>query len=122
MQYNIKIHSIFIFIGCILLAFCLGTIVSFTDPLSAGVLVHALFYLSLFLFCAGMFMVTGLLIRERFSKSLYIMHVKHSMRQAMMLSMFITASLWLKAHGLLPWWVELCLLLFLLSIEIFLNL
>ena len=115
-------HLILIGLSTILAAFSLASIIFFTDPNTAGVITHLFFYVSLFLTSLGIFVIAGLLVRQMLFTGLYIIHLGQSFRQAMLLSVLISASLILQAQKLLYWWVEGSLILLLLFIEIFLSL
>ncbi len=122
MPETVKTHLWLIGAGTILSGFSLGSIISFTNPDSAGWITHLLFYLSTFLFTLGLFSLIGITVRQRLRPGLYVLHLAASFRQALFLAIFVTASLGLSAAGLLFWWVEVLLILFLITTEIFLNL
>ena len=118
-----KTHIILILVGTLLCLFSLGSIIAFTDPYNAGLLTHIFFYLSLFLAVLGLFTVLGLGIRQRFvSGGIYLINLSVSFRQALLLGILVISSLILQSKGLLFWWVELSLILFLVFIELFMNL
>lgn len=119
---KIKSHIILILVGTILCGFSLGSIVAFTNPASAGIPVFALLYISLFLFSVGVFSLLGIIIRQLTTQNLYVLTVSHSVRQAVLLGILITATLFLKSIDLLHWWVLGLLILFLVFLEIFLSL
>ncbi len=106
-------------------ALCLGSLISvvyLSDPFTDGAMAHAFFYTSLFLTITGLFTVLGLVLRLKLGKGLYINNLAVSFRQAFLVGIFLIASLILLSQGLLFWWVELCLVLFLTFLELFLNL
>lgn len=115
-------HLIILAIGTLLCASSLVSIIKFTDPYHTGAGVHTLFYISLFLLGLGIFALMGIIIRQRFSSGIYLVNVKVSVRQACLLSALLTASVLLQGKGLLFWWVELLLILFIVVLEIFFNL
>ena len=118
-----KTQIILILFGTLLCLFSLGSIIAFTDPYSAGLLTHISFYLSLFLAVTGLFTVLGLGMRQRFVRgSIYLVNLSASFRQALLLGILVVTSLILQSQGLLLWWVELTLVLFLIFIELFMNL
>lgn len=117
-----KTHFIFLTIGIILCAFSLFSIIRFTDPFAAGAITHLLLYLSVFLLCLGLFTLIGILVRQRFFYGIYIANLITSFRQAILLAILLTGSLFLQAQGLRFWWVELILILFLIVLETFFNL
>lgn len=114
-------HLILIGFGTLLSAFSLGCIINFTDPYSAGLLTHLLFYLSFFMASLGLCTLIGLALRLRFQEGLYINHLAVSVRQAALVSILAVISLGLQAKGLLFWWVAATLFLFFLSLEVFIN-
>ena len=122
MPETVKTHLWLIGAGTALSGFSLGSIMVFTDPYSAGNLTHFFFYLSLFLFTLGLFSLIGIFLRKRLQPGLYVIHLAASLRQALFLAVFIVVSLLLRVHGLLFWWVEVCLIFFLIAVEVFLNL
>lgn len=122
MAETVKTHLWLIGAGTILSGFSLASIVAFTNPNSAGKITHFLFFLSLFLFALGLFSLIGIMVRQHLRSGLYILHLAVSFRQALLLSIFITISLLLSTAGLLFWWIETLLILFLIATEIFLNL
>jgi len=117
-----KTHSILLGLGIIFCGFSLFSIIRFTDPYTAGAITHILLYLSLFLFCVGLFTLAGIIIRQRFFYGIYIANLITSFRQAILLAVLVTGSLLLQAKGLRYWWVELIFVLFLVMLEIFFNL
>ncbi len=112
----------FVLLGVALSAFSLVSIILFTDPFGAGTVTFLFFYLSLFLLTLCAFTFAGLLVRLWFWRGVYMVHLANSFRQAILVSVFITACLILQAHNLLSWWVGGSLILFLACLEIFLNL
>ncbi|PIR96372.1 MAG: hypothetical protein COT92_01470 [Candidatus Doudnabacteria bacterium CG10_big_fil_rev_8_21_14_0_10_42_18] len=106
----------------ILSGFSLVSIVNFTNPFEASWGTFLTFYLSLFLFCLGIFSLIGLGLRKWSKQGIYITNLSGSLRQAFLLSVLVVASFWLMGNGLFYWWVEASLILFLVFVEIFLNL
>ncbi len=117
-----KTHFILLIVGIILCGFSLFSIIRFTDPDTAGLLTHIFLYLSIFLLCLGLFTLIGIVVRQRFFYGIYIANLTTSFRQAILLSLLLTSSLYLQSRGLGLWWVELILVLFLVVVEIFFNL
>ena len=111
-----------IVLSTLLAAFSLVAIILFTDPFTSGSVTHLFFYGSLYLTSLGLFTLLGLAARRMFTEGLYGIHLGDSFRQAIFISALIVASFALQASELLSWWVELTLILFLTSLEIFLNL
>lgn len=117
-----KQHILLITISTILSGFSLGCILFFTQPESSGITTYTFLYFSIFLLAFGISCLIGIYIRQLFKEHLYIVNLSHSFRQAILFALLITGSLILQAQGLLYWWVEASLVLFLASIEAFLNL
>jgi hypothetical protein len=122
MPEKVKTHIWLMGIGTALSAFSFLSIMEFTDPYSAGAITVSLFFVSLFLACLGFFSLLGIGLRQRLQHGLYAAHVAVSFRQALFIALFVTLSLILRINGLLFWWVEIGLMLFLVAVEIFLNL
>ncbi len=112
----------FIGIAVALAAFSLASIVNFSDPYAASRLTLVFFYLSLFLFSLGALTLVGILFRHWLSPKLFLINLSASFRQALLISLLVTATFGLLAAKLLFWWVEASLILFFLSIEALLNL
>ena len=116
-------QNLFFSISAILTAFSAGSIMAFSDPKNAGLLTFILLYLSIFLTFLSVFTLLGSFLRKwLFKKNLHVVNLTNSLRQALLVSILITVSLILSSQGLLFWWVETSLILFLLSLEIFFNL
>lgn len=104
---------------------CLGSLISvlyLSDPYADGAMSHVFFHLSLFLTITGLTTGVGLIVRQKYGSGLYITNLAIAFRQAVFVAIFITGSLLLLSHGILYWWVELTLILFLVFFELFLNL
>lgn len=112
----------FICVSTLLAAFSLASIVNFTDPFTSTWLTRVAFYASLFLFCLGLFTVIGLSLRQLTKTGVYVKNLGTSFRQAFLIAILAVISFLLLAQGLMFWWVEASLILFLIFIEIFLNL
>lgn len=109
-------------LSSILAFISLIAIVFWTDPYEVGWFTKGFFYLSMFLFCLGSFTLLGLYFRQNFLNTLYVINLKHSIRQAILVSVLICVTFLLSSQGLAYWWVEASLILFLLFFEIFFNL
>lgn len=92
------------------------------DPEQLGILGFFLFYFSLFLALGGTLSIIGFLIRARLFQDLIFYQVKIAFRQGFILSGLIVFLLVLKGLNLLYWWNAIILILFLISLEIFLIL
>jgi hypothetical protein len=110
------------FTSTLLAAFSLGSILVYSNPDNKSLLVILFLYLSVFLFSLGFFTLFGLGIRRYYAKDLFAVSLSHSLRQAILLSVFLIICLFLSSQNLLLWWVGLSLLLPFALIEIFVNL
>lgn len=117
-----KSQLVFIVISTLLAGFSLASIVDFTDPFASSAIVKMFFYVSLFLLCLGLFTIIGLFLRQWLWPKLYVINLGHSFRQAVLVAILISVSLGIAAARLMFWWVELSLILFLASVEAFMNL
>jgi len=90
------------------------------DPTEAKILGFTFFYLSLFLAITSSLSVLGLLIRMKLGREELIFKiVTTSFRQAMMVSLLLVGSLFLKSKDLLTWWNIVFLILALTILELF---
>ena len=122
MSSNPKKHVLLIAFSTALAGFSLGSIISFTEPQQASLITFIFFYLSLFLVTLGLFTLFGLAVRQFVWPGLYIVNLSNSFRQAVLIAILIVVSFILLSKGLLFWWVEASLILFLAALEGFLNL
>lgn len=106
----------------VLAGFALGSIISFTDPASASLVIFGFFYASLFLLVLGLATLVGLGLRQWLWPGLYVVNLGNSFRQAFLIAVLIAVSFFLLSQRLLFWWVEGSLILFLAFVEAFLNL
>ena len=121
MREQVKTHLLLIGAGTALSLFSLLSILMFTGPENAGTLLLFFLYLTVFLSSLGCFLLIGLGLRLKFALQVYQKTLEISFRQSLLLAILITASLLLQAERLLLWWVELILILFLVSIEVFFS-
>jgi hypothetical protein len=121
MKESIKTHLLLIGTGTVVAAFSLGSIVRFSDPGQAGILLFIFLYSSIFLSCLGFFTFLGLVVRSKTMADNPAENLAQSSRQALLLAILISVSLILQSFRLLFWWVELTLLLFLVCIEVFFH-
>lgn len=115
-------HVTLILASTFLAAFSLAAIVRFTDPNTAGTSTLLFFYISLSIVMLGIFTILGLLLRQWQGRHMYLANLSTSFRQGLLISFLVCSSLILQAKGLLFWWVEGTLILFIIFLEIFLNL
>ncbi|TSC84831.1 MAG: Uncharacterized protein G01um101413_215 [Parcubacteria group bacterium Gr01-1014_13] len=90
-----------------------------TDPAEAGFFGFLFFYCSLFLALAGTFSVIGFLIKKIILKNDQIVfhHVKSTVRQGMLVAVFIIVGLILLQIKLLTWWNGILLILLFAVVE-----
>ena len=122
MPTNPKQQVALIIFSTVLAAFSAASIISITDPTSASWVTFGFFYTSLFLLVLGLFTLIGLGLRQWQWPALYIINLGNSFRQAVLIAILIVASFILLQKGLLFWWVEGSLILFLIFVEGFFNL
>ncbi|HEX3099835.1 MAG TPA: hypothetical protein VHQ41_02580 [Patescibacteria group bacterium] len=121
MHHTTRTYLIPISIGTLLCLAALLSVVWSVDPFTSGILGHFFFYLTLFLTLCGAITIGGITIRKKFYPGMYTEQLRTSTRQAILLSILILALLILQVYGLLFWWVGLTLILFIITVEIFLN-
>lgn len=121
MHHTTRTYLIPISIGTILSLAAFVSVLFSIDPLTSGILGHFFFYITLFLSLCGVITIAGISFRKRFSPGMYTEQLRASSRQAVLLSILIVALLILQVFGLLLWWVGLTLILFIITVEIFLN-
>lgn len=92
----------------------------FLDPQSSGMVGHALFFVSFFLTMFGITSIVGYMARRIFQRrEVPFKLVAISFRQAILLGLLLTGSLFLQSRHLFTWWTSLLLLTFLTLIESF---
>jgi len=91
------------------------------DPDTAGLVGQFSFYITLSLSLIGIITLLGTLLRKRFTPGMFTEHLRTSARQAILLALLISGLLILQSASLLFWWVGLTLILFIITLEIFLN-
>lgn len=109
-------------ISTVLAGFSLISIINFTDPGQSSLLTFAFFYLSLFITALGLSTILGLSLRQMLGQKVFVVNLGTSFRQGILIAILVLVSFLLLSQDLLFWWVELSLILFLLFVEIFLNL
>ena len=97
------------------------SVLLFIDPFAASPIQHIFFYITLFLACIGLFTLGGLSFRKRFAPGMFVEQLRISARQSILLAFMVISLLALQSFGLLYWWVGLTLILFIITVEIFLN-
>lgn len=109
-------------ISAITAAFSLASIINFTDPYKAGWIIFVFFYISLFLLSFSVLTLMSFGLKRWLWPKIYLSDLSASVRQGILLAIFISLSIGLQMNGILFWWLELSLILFLIVIEIFINL
>jgi hypothetical protein len=117
----VKKHLALIFFSTLLAGFSTASIVTFTDPNSAGFVTHVFFHISFFLTILGAATVAGVVIRQ-LGGGMYVVNLANSFRQGLFISILATSSIFLSRFGLFAWWTWGTLILFFVFLEIFLNL
>jgi hypothetical protein len=119
---NPKQQVILIAFSTFLAGFSLASIVSFTDPTGSSWVTFGFFYASLLIFSLGLFTLIGLGLRQKLYPGHYLINLGNSFRQGFFIGILTVASFVFLSKHLLFWWVEASLILFLASVETFLNL
>ncbi len=112
---------VFLAFGTLASASGLWSIIKFSDPYNAGLIVHIAFYLLLFLTIAGLTSIVLIFLRYRFIKSVLRNQLDVSLRQGCLVAVLFTSTLLLQVNGLLVWWVAITLVLFVIVLESFFN-
>ena len=121
MHHTTRNYLIPISIGTILSLAGFVSVVLFVDPFTSAVLPHFFFYLTLFLTLAGAMTILGTAFRKRMKPGMFTEQLRISFRQAILLAMLIIGLLLLQVFNLLFWWVGVTVVLFIITVEIFLN-
>ncbi len=108
-------------IGTLLSVAAFLSVLWFVDPFTSGLLQHIFFYLTLFLASAGLMTLVGIQLRKKVAPGMFTEQLRTSFRQGILLSLMVIGLLILQVSGLLFWWVGLTLVLFIITVEIFLN-
>lgn len=111
-----------IVMATVLAIFSSASILTFTTPNNAGPLNFFALYVSIFLSVCGIGLTLGLGLRHKLFHEHFTPSFKASLRQSVLISVFVVSSLMLQADRLLYWWVEVSILLLLVVIEILFNL
>jgi len=94
-------------------------IVSFLDPLQAGILGFVLFFLALFLAVASTTSLLGYLVRRLVAPAIFSAYtVRVALRQGLWLSLFLNLLLLLHLSELYRWYFGVILIIIFLSIEL----
>lgn len=121
MHHTTRNYLIPISIGTGLSVAAFISVIWFVDPFNSGLLQHFFFYLTLFLACLGVFTLSGILLRKKLAPAMFAEQLSNSFRQGVLLSVLTTGLLLLQVSSLLFWWVALTVVLFIITVEIFLN-
>jgi len=117
-----KIYLYAIFILTILLWLSFGATVILTDPTKAQILVFLAFFICLFLALTGSIGLLLFYLRLRFAKKGEILgHLKLSLRQAGLLSIFVIGLLVFSAFSILSIWTGSLLFVFIILLEFVLK-
>ncbi|MBI3231774.1 MAG: hypothetical protein HYZ51_01695 [Candidatus Doudnabacteria bacterium] len=109
-------------LSAVLSTFSLASILNFTDPYEASALVFMFFYLSLFLLSFSVFTLLAFGIKRWLWPKIFVNDLSGSLRQGLLLAIFLTLAIALQLNGIFFWWLELSLLIFFMVLEIFVNL
>lgn len=94
-------------------------IINWIDPIEAGVIGFALFFLLLFLAVASTTALVGYGLRRLlFASRFAVRHVQPSLRQGIWLGVFFDLLLFLQLHRLLRWWMILIIVFVFVFLEL----
>lgn len=94
-------------------------IINWINPQEAGWTGYALFFLSIFLAVAATCALLGYIIRRLIQPAqMAAYRVKPSLRQGILLGLFLDILLFLQLQRLLRWWITVILLVLFLSVEL----
>lgn len=99
----------------------LVVLMSIAAPTAWGGLALVLFYVLLFGFVLSLTTLLEVGLRKRFAAAPFKTIVVASLRQGAVLGLLVVSLLMLQAGQLLFWWVGASLILFFLSLEVFLS-
>ncbi len=105
----------------ILSGFSLASILNFTNPYTASWVIFCFFYLSLFLFSFACLTLLAFSLKRWLWPKIFLSDFGISVRHGLILSVFILLAVALQIGGLLFWWLELTLIIFVIFIEILIN-
>lgn len=121
MHHTTRNYFLPIIIGTALSIAAFLSILWFVDPFTSGRIPHVFFYLTLFLSLTGLMTLIGAWARKTMAPGMFTEQLRISFRQAILLSLLILALLILQVLNLLFWWVGVSIILFIITLEIFLN-
>lgn len=121
MHHTTRTYLIPISIGTLLSLAGLISVLMSVDPFTSGLMGHIFFYITLFISLCGLITIGGITVRKRFAPGMYTEQLRVSARQAVLLAILMVSLLILQVFGLLLWWVALTLILFIITVEIFLT-
>jgi len=116
-----KKHITVLILSVLLSGFSLASILNFTDPYAASFWIFLFFYISIFLLTFSFFSLTAFVIKRSLWPAMYVNDFSHSLRQGLILAIFLTLAIALQLNGILFWWLEISLLLLLITVEIYIN-
>lgn len=119
---NTKYHITILTLSFILSVFSFASILNFTDPYTAGNTIFLLFYLNLFLLSFAGICLLSLWLKRWLGPKIFILDFSSSVRHGLLLGTFITLAVLLQMHGILFWWLEITMLIFLIFLELFFTL
>lgn len=121
MHQTTRTYLIPITIGTLLSTAAFASVLWSVDPFTSGWAGHIFFFLTLFLTLCGLLTLGGIYFRKKFSPGMFTEQLRISFRQAFLLALLIISLIILQIFSLLFWWVGLTLILFIITVEIFLN-
>jgi hypothetical protein len=121
MHHTTRSYIIPIGLSTILSFAAFGSVLWSIDPFTTSWIGHLFFYLTLFLSLAGLFTFVGVLFRKKFAPGMFTEQLRISIRQGILLALLMIGLLLFQVFNVLFWWVGLTFILFIITVEIFLN-
>lgn len=107
-------------IGTVISAASWVIVLMFIDPETIGFVGVSLFFISFFLMIFGIASIVGFVVRRIFQRSeVAFKLVAISFRQAILIALLLSGTLFLQSKRLFTWWTSIPLLVFLSLIEAF---
>ncbi|MFH0829073.1 MAG: hypothetical protein V1907_02745 [Candidatus Kerfeldbacteria bacterium] len=95
-------------------------VLMFIDPETIGFVGVALFFVSFFLMIFGIASIVGFVVRRLFQRyEVAFKLVAISFRQAILIALMLSGTLFLQSRRLFTWWTSIPLLVFLSLVEAF---
>lgn len=121
MHQTTRTYLIPMVIGTLLSVAAFTSVLWFVDPFTSGLVGLVSFFFTLFFALCSLLTLGGIYVRKKFSPGMFTEQLRNSFRQAFLLALLVIGLIVLQIFNLLFWWVGLTLILFIITLEIFLN-